>query len=282
MLAKLIKSSIIIDPNKYHAQTLAQALVGAGVNALKHYANAAEGLEGLLLLSPCVIFIDQDLGEGRDGVDLTHEIRRNAAVRNRRAPIILTTNKASALTLAQAIEAGASAMLAKPFAPGTVAAMVRKVVETPRAFIETEVYVGPCRRWGLAEALAPGARRRVGDAAGDRRDQAAEHEALVTLLAHEGSLALLSGDRAARALCRDAALRLADLSSLLGDIVMGWAAQAAARLLEADAPESWKLHGAALFEALALFKTAPDISPAAIAKRDQIVALINAIIPQAA
>jgi CheY-like chemotaxis protein len=271
MLHKLIKTALIVDPNKYQAQLLSQTLQAEGVGNVKHHPDAAEAIQALALLSPCAVFVEVDM-PATDGVALTKEIRRNRTVRNRRVPIFLMTQKASSLSVAQAMDVGANALLAKPIAPAVASAAIRRVLEAPRPFIECKTYIGPCRRLGVAPAPSPCPRRREEDRALERLERMAERDELVARMTGLGPAAA-NGEPSAMEQARAAALRLAELAGLLEDQTLVWAAQAIARALSDEAGVAVRAQSAVLFTALALLADAASED----VKRQQVVAYIQAI-----
>lgn len=274
-MPKPIKSAVIIDPNKYHAQTLAQALTQEGVNALRHYATAKEGLEGLLLLNPCVTFIEAEL-DGRDGVEFLREVRRNKAVRSRQGVMFLMASRASAMTLAQAADAGANSLIAKPIAPGAIGALIRKVWETPRPFIDAEGYVGPCRRMGVVAAPSPCPQRREDDRRRLREERLAVRAEALSLLRAAGPLAL-DGDGEALAQCLDAVQTLKDLALLLGETELHWIGHTVARALTLTDTARGEGDHAALFEALGVMQGEALDGP----RRQRLSAYIQTFAPPA-
>lgn len=257
MLHKLIKAALILDPNKYQAQLLSQALQAAGVGSVKIYATAAEARDALDLLGPCVVFVDADLPDG-DGVSFARAFRRSLTARNRKAPLVLTAQGASTLTVSQASDAGANALLVKPIAPAQAIGAVKRMLENPRAFIDAPSYVGPCRRYGVAPAPQPCPRRRAEDKALERLEHLALRDETIAALVRMGDAAC-AGDDQARALCETKARALSDLAMLLHDPIMRTTAEMIARVLSDETHAALRAQGAVLFQALALLvETAPD------------------------
>jgi CheY-like chemotaxis protein len=272
MLHKLIKTALIVDPNKYQAQLLSQTLQAEGVANVKHHPDAAEALQALALLSPCALFIEVDMA-GMDGVALTKEIRRSRAVRNRRAPVFLMSQKASSLSLTQAMDVGANALLAKPIAPAVASAAIRRVMETPRPFIESKTYIGPCRRLAVAAVPNPCPRRREEDRALERLERMAERDELVAHLTALGEPAS-AGEPAAVAKARDAAARLAAVCALLEDQVLVWAAGSIARAMAEGVGPETRAKATVLFKALGLLADGASKD----AKRQQVLDYIKTMI----
>jgi CheY-like chemotaxis protein len=257
MLQKLIKTALILDPNKYQMQLLSQTLQAAGVCSIKAYGLAAEAREALGLLNPCVLFVDSDLPDG-DGVSFVRGFRRSQNVRNRKAAVVMTAQGAKTLTVSQSSDAGANALLVKPIAPRQAIMMIKRMMENPRMFVDAATYVGPCRRYGVAAAPTPCPRQRAEDRALERLEWMGRRDEAITTLAREG-IAACGGDEPARARCLAQAGMLADVALLLEDQVMRAAADMAVRILADDVNVAIRAKAGILFKALALFvDVAPD------------------------
>jgi two-component system, chemotaxis family, chemotaxis protein CheY len=73
-------------------------------------------------------------------------IRHQAEKAYRRIPIIAVLETPNALSIRHAQKAGINEFIAKPFSVGAVFRTVERLIERPRPFIISEVFVGPCRR----------------------------------------------------------------------------------------------------------------------------------------
>jgi len=96
-----------------------------------------------------------------DAVEYILGIRRNRDSRDRAAPIIVACAAPTANDYKLAQEAGATAVFAKPLAIGPLLKLFAKVKADVRPFVDTQDYVGPCRRRAI---LSSASRRRRSDA----------------------------------------------------------------------------------------------------------------------
>ncbi len=89
-------------------------------------AGAADGAAALAhpALATCRLVLCDMMMPGTDGVEIVREMRRRRAD----LPIVLITGYATAEHAARAIEAGASAFLAKPFDEDELLDLVRQVL----------------------------------------------------------------------------------------------------------------------------------------------------------
>jgi two-component system chemotaxis response regulator CheY len=76
---------------------------------------------------------------------ITH-IRHQAEKSYRRIPIITVLDNPNAHSVRHAQKAGINEFIAKPFSVGAVYRTVERLIERPRPFVISDVFVGPCRR----------------------------------------------------------------------------------------------------------------------------------------
>jgi CheY-like chemotaxis protein len=83
-----------------------------------------------------------------DGVRLVKAIRRakDDARIPRDIPIIMLTARADKESIYMARDAGITEFVAKPFSAKAISNRIIQIIDNPRAFVENDSYVGPCRR----------------------------------------------------------------------------------------------------------------------------------------
>jgi DNA-binding NarL/FixJ family response regulator len=151
----------LLEPNKVDAQIIVDFLRNAGVEKLTDSNAAMEALE----LYPANIVIGALESTPVDGVAWTRAFRRNMKLANRKAPIFLTSRAFSRSIAEDCRHGGANALIGKPVSNATLIATIKKVLGSPRVFIDAAGYVGPCRRAGIVTAGAPKKRRKADDSA---------------------------------------------------------------------------------------------------------------------
>jgi DNA-binding response OmpR family regulator len=92
-----------------------------------------------------LIIADPHAGMGQ-AMDFLQWVRRAPEVLNRFAPVILLAAQTSKSPIATLRAAGANFIIAKPYSIATLRNRIDWVGKDQRPFVETEVYVGPCRR----------------------------------------------------------------------------------------------------------------------------------------
>ena len=82
------------------------------------------------------------------GIEMVKAIRRAKAEKRikRDIPIIMLTAQGQKETVIDARDAGISEFLVKPFSAQTISDRLIQVIDNPRAFVDSDSFVGPCRR----------------------------------------------------------------------------------------------------------------------------------------
>lgn len=153
---------LVIEPNKFEAQIVCDLLRFSGVQNVRITRDSADALTLLKHFSANVILMELD-SSPIDGLAWTRRLRRDVKSRGRKAPVFLMTRTMSRAVAEACRLAGANALIGKPLSGAVLLNTIKKVLANPRAFIEHDNYVGPCRRAGIVTAGAP-LRRRTGDA----------------------------------------------------------------------------------------------------------------------
>lgn len=82
-----------------------------------------------------------------DGIEFARQIRQSDDIPDPHVPIILLTEEAKHLQSTEdSGDVGLTKFLARPVSPKALQDHVMSLVESPRALIRTETYVGPDRR----------------------------------------------------------------------------------------------------------------------------------------
>ncbi|MGE3143616.1 MAG: response regulator [Hyphomonadaceae bacterium] len=159
----------LIEPNKFEAQIVLDLLRAAGVQKVRRFADSKEALAALELYAANIILMEMESAP-LDGAEWTRLFRRDRRVANRKAPIFMLSRAVSRAMAETCRHAGVNAIIGKPISGAVLIATIKKVLGAPRAFIDADGYVGPCRRAGIVTAGLPGKRRRSDAAAGPGAD----------------------------------------------------------------------------------------------------------------
>lgn len=152
---------LIADPDSYSRNLLAEILRAAGYFAISHARDGKELLQKTAELRPRVVFTTSRIAE-ISGLEFTRMIRAGYQDVSRQTAIIVMTDTPTKAFLEAAQKSGADEMLARPFSSQAVMIRVKSVLERPREFVDSVVYIGPCRRRRMIEDYQ-GPRRRFTD-----------------------------------------------------------------------------------------------------------------------
>ena len=146
-------SVCVIEPNKYEAQIVQDMLYNAGVDKYRIFTDANLAMEALESFNANIILATFELGK-QDGAAWTRTFRRNQRLINRKAAVFLLSGSFSRSLAETCRHAGANALIGKPISNKALLDTIKKVLASPREFIDAEGYVGPCRRAGIVTAGA--------------------------------------------------------------------------------------------------------------------------------
>lgn len=141
---------IIADAAPSVLRLLADVLRGAGVEHITYARSGHELLTHTAEFFPDVVITTSRLPD-LSGLDFTRLVRNGYKKVPRDLPIIVMTNTATKGFLTAAMQAGADEMLVRPFTGEAVVERVEAVLKLKRDFVDSAVYVGPCRRRRLPD-----------------------------------------------------------------------------------------------------------------------------------
>lgn len=141
---------LVVDDHANTVRLIGDVLRAAGVGDVYTASDGLAAREVLYHRQPDIIFTDSKMPL-MDGMELTRSIRRAAVIAdprvpNPQVPIIMVTSERSAGHVHRARLAGVNEFVIKPFTPAALLSRIQLVLTKPRAFIMSEVYVGPDRR----------------------------------------------------------------------------------------------------------------------------------------
>ncbi len=155
---------LIVDDNRHHRLLLAEILRAAGAARILAVDTAEEALAELRRSTPGVVILDWGI-EPIDGVELTRRIRRGQAGVDKMVPIVMVTARSTIADVEVARRAGVHEYAIKPVSSAALLARIEAAALRPRRFVDSPVYVGPCRRRVKIKEYQ-GPRRRLSDPAG--------------------------------------------------------------------------------------------------------------------
>lgn len=137
---------LIIDTNRFNRNLMSEIMRTISVLNVQMARNEKEAVR-LLDEHRCTIVIVEwsELNE-MDVPALVRSIRRLNDDFCRRVPIIASSSSFTREQLVSGRTAGIDEFLKKPCSPNDVVNRLTMVIETPRPFVDSKTYIGPCRR----------------------------------------------------------------------------------------------------------------------------------------
>jgi two-component system chemotaxis response regulator CheY len=137
---------LVVDDNRHAAEIVKSILASVGAQDI---ADAATPDRAFRLMKDApfdVIVVDQNLGQGDDGIQLVRRIRSDPSSPNPYVPILMLTGYTEQRRVKAARDAGVTEFLSKPF---TITGLLRRMdalIHQPRPFVRSADYFGPDRR----------------------------------------------------------------------------------------------------------------------------------------
>lgn len=120
---------LIVDDSKLMRDMVAACLRPLGAVAFEYAASGLEAIERLALAEFELVVLDLNMPDV-GGVEVVEFVRSQDALRA--LPILIVTTRGDDESRAAVLAAGASAFLAKPFAPAALLAEVRRLLARER------------------------------------------------------------------------------------------------------------------------------------------------------
>lgn len=140
-------SILIVDDIAQVRFLLRGVLRQLGVQNIREASGGDEAFEMICAQTPDVVISDWEMAGG-SGLDLIRAVRRNPASPDPLLPVILLTGHGGRPQVEIARSQGVTDFIVKPFAPASVAARLRDLVDNQRSMVVTPDYIGPDRRRG--------------------------------------------------------------------------------------------------------------------------------------
>ncbi len=154
---KPIASILIAEQSSHTRRLLADVLSLAGFQYVHHAEDGEELLARTVELQPRIVITTSRLPR-LSGLEFTRMVRAGVPGVPRTLSIIVMTDTPTKTFLDAARDSGVDEILSRPFTAKALLMRIQAVLKRPRVFVDSAVYVGPCRR-----------RRMVGDYVGPLR-----------------------------------------------------------------------------------------------------------------
>lgn len=162
-------SFMVVDDQAHQRRLITETLRQAGAARIQQAVDAGECFKFLRFAAPDILITDWDLSE-RSGVELVRQIRAGAAgVALKKLPVIMVTERNTLADIEEARNCGIDEFVLKPFSTAGLMSRIEAILENRRDFIDSQVYIGPCRRRRMRIDY-DGPLRRLFDEDGDEAD----------------------------------------------------------------------------------------------------------------
>jgi DNA-binding response OmpR family regulator len=140
---------LLIEGNSLEAEIVSQIFIGFKVRQINRFETAAQGRSFLERERADIIVVgtSSPAVDGMDEFDFVRWLRRTKDDVIQQAPVILLAGHTSEANVFRARDCGASFVIAKPITPQILFDRVVWLARDVRAFIDTEGYAGPDRRF---------------------------------------------------------------------------------------------------------------------------------------
>ena len=229
---------IVADAVSHTRNLVADVLRSLGYYSIFHARDGNELLEMTVEYEPRIVITTSRLPE-MSGLEFTRLIRAGYKNVSRLLSIIVMTDTPTKAFLDAAQASGVDEMLVRPFTAQAMQVRIKAVMERPRPFIDSAVYVGPCRRRRMVEDYAGPLRRFVdptddmpGASPWELEPNRLAVRKCVTKLS-ELSLGLTAGDRKKLRAIYSATKETEDMADETKDVMLGAAARSLGRYIMA-------------------------------------------------
>lgn len=169
-------SVLLLDDNPMGMSILVQIITGLGARRLHRCASVEQAREAASEHEIDLAIVDSMAPDG-GGYDFVRWLRTEATEPNCHAPVMVTTSHTPSRDVARARDCGGHIIIKKPIAPIVMLERILWVSKGGRAFLYSDGYVGPDRRFRAEGAPGGVGRRRedrvANDAAAAQADDAA-------------------------------------------------------------------------------------------------------------
>lgn len=153
---------LVADANSFSRTLLGEILRNLGVVNIASARNADLAMTATVERQVDVVLACWDPGDALDALGFVRTLRASDDPRTRRLPVVYITGGLTRQSVISGRDAGVDEFLNKPISPAALRQRLEMVVETPRPFIDSPIFLGPCRR-RKNPADYYGARRRAGE-----------------------------------------------------------------------------------------------------------------------
>ncbi len=153
---------LLFDPTPLGLAILSQILAGFGARKIHRCSTIDEAKQVVAEFEVDLMIVDA-MAESGEGYEFVRWLRANVPEPNRHTPVLLTAAHTKASDVANARDCGSHFIVAKPLAPIVVLERIIWIAKEGRAFVLSDEYVGPDRRFAKNDPAGDHPRRRRED-----------------------------------------------------------------------------------------------------------------------
>ena len=153
---------MVFDPTPLGLAILTQILTGFGARKI-HRCNTIDEAKQVVADYEVDLMIVDAMAESGEGYEFVRWLRANVPEPNRHTPVLLTAAHTKASDVASARDCGSHFIVAKPLAPIVVLERIIWIAKEGRAFVLSDEYVGPDRRFAKTDPTGDHPHRRRED-----------------------------------------------------------------------------------------------------------------------
>ena len=139
-------AALLVDRNTYYRSLIAQMLRGFGLHTINSCESGEEAKKIIGEFPVDFCLMEANLPD-MSGASLIRWIRQEQREPIRFVPILVFSGYTQLRLLSVTRDAGANLLLKKPVSAQAIYDRIGWIGRTPRAYIETDLYVGPDRRF---------------------------------------------------------------------------------------------------------------------------------------
>ncbi|MEI9889892.1 MAG: response regulator [Caulobacteraceae bacterium] len=137
---------LVADDHKLTREMIGHVLSALECKRVRFVPDGAAAFVEIVNAPPDLAIVDFHMP--LDGLQLLNKVRRAANSPDSALPVIVMTSLTDRKRIEALRDAGATEIIAKPFTAAAVLSRIAAVIDSPRPFIATRAFIGPCRRRG--------------------------------------------------------------------------------------------------------------------------------------
>lgn len=139
-------SVLVVDAHSMGRELIVEILRHLTVANIPSARSAEAAFATLNEVPVDLILLSWDRNDAFDALAFARDLRKLEDERLRRLPVVLLTGRLTREYVISGRDAGMDEFLTKPVSPVALRQRLEMVIETPRPFIDSAIFLGPCRR----------------------------------------------------------------------------------------------------------------------------------------